>query len=148
MLMAIARRKLSGRHFAVADREHIHHCMQDLGLSKRQALLALSSLTLVLSLSATATSLLQNDLIAIATCAVTLSALVGCRIFGHREATMLISRVRTVAAHRLKTGQPAAADQRDAAAGDTDNAAEAEPLIFKLPIVDQAVDEHPETRVA
>jgi UDP-GlcNAc:undecaprenyl-phosphate GlcNAc-1-phosphate transferase len=112
--VAIARRKLSGRHFAAADREHFHHCLQDRGLSNRQALLALSSLSLMLALSAVLTFVYQNDLIAIGTLVTMASALVVFRIFGHREATMLISGMRSAATFRRKDQSAIAVENPDA----------------------------------
>lgn len=135
-LMAITRRKLSGRHIAAADREHIHHCLQDLGLSKRQALLALTCLTAVLSVAAVATSVLQNDWIAISTCAAMLSGLVACRIFGHREAAMLLSRLRVVAAFRWIPGPAPIVGQRTTT-GETNNVA-SNPLIINLSNVEHS----------
>lgn len=101
-LMAIIRRKLKGRRIAGADREHIHHCLQDRGLSKREVLLSLTVVSLLLALAAVAAFVFHNDLIAIGACAVTLTLLVVFRLFGHREATMLIGRLRKSADYRVK----------------------------------------------
>jgi UDP-GlcNAc:undecaprenyl-phosphate GlcNAc-1-phosphate transferase len=50
--MAILRRKLTGRGIGDADRQHIHHRLQDRGLSKVQTLLAITGLCLTMAVSA------------------------------------------------------------------------------------------------
>ena len=99
-LMAIVRRKLTGRGIAEADRGHIHHCLQNRGLSGRQSLLAISALCLAMAAATVASVYFQNDFIALAFCAALLAMLVTGRIFGYDE-TMLFFRYQSLIANLL-----------------------------------------------
>ena len=68
----------------------------------------------MLAISAVLTFVYQNDLIAIGTLVMMASALVVFRIFGHREATMLISGLRSAAAFRRKDQFAVAVENPDA----------------------------------
>lgn len=52
--MAIIRRTLSGKSFAEADKGHLHHKLLDIGLSQKQAVLTLYSISAVLGFGAVA----------------------------------------------------------------------------------------------
>ena len=92
--MAIVRRKLKGRGIGEADREHLHHCLQDQGFSRVQSLLivvACSALQVAFVLTAAA---LHQELLAVAGLLLTLSALVAGRLFGHRELSLVTVRLQ------------------------------------------------------
>jgi len=89
--MAIVRRKLSGRKIGHGDRGHIHHCLGDRGLSPRQTLLAVCSLSLFTAAGAVAATIVGSDLLAAAIGGLLLTLLSGARVFGFRE-TLLVAR--------------------------------------------------------
>lgn len=63
-LLAISRRALLGRSIFSADRDHIHHRLLALGLSPRQAVLVLWSMSALLCLSALILSFANSALVA------------------------------------------------------------------------------------
>jgi len=88
-VLAVVRRRLSGRPVDVGDRGHIHHLLLDRGLTNWQALCIIGALCLTTGAAATAATILSNDALAwIITVAVLLS-LVYTRAFGHHELAML-----------------------------------------------------------
>ena len=92
--MAILRRKLNGRHIGEPDREHIHHRLQDRGLTRTQTLLAISTLCVVMAIAAIVSAALQNDLVAFATGTTILALLIGGRIFGYDETVLFFRNVK------------------------------------------------------
>lgn len=91
--MAILRRKLNGQTIGQADRFHIHHCLRDRGLSTRQTLLAIGSLSALMAVASVVSALRNNETIAVGVCAFVLAVLVAGRIFGDREARLLWQHV-------------------------------------------------------
>ncbi|MBI5760724.1 MAG: undecaprenyl/decaprenyl-phosphate alpha-N-acetylglucosaminyl 1-phosphate transferase [Planctomycetales bacterium] len=91
--MAILRRKLNGQTIGQADRAHIHHCLRDRGLSTRQTLFAIGSLSALMAVASVVSSLYNNEAIAVGICAAVLAVLVIGRIFGDREARLLWQHV-------------------------------------------------------
>lgn len=89
--MAIVRRKLTGRGIGEADRGHIHHCLQDRGLSRKQSLLAISGLCVATAVLTVFAAWTNNEFAALGLCLVMLVLLVLGRIFGYHE-TMLFYR--------------------------------------------------------
>lgn len=83
--MAIIRRKLCGRGISEADREHIHHCLQDKGFSRGQALGIVIAYGAALASVAVLACLLETDLLAVLGCGAILASLVSLRLFGFRE---------------------------------------------------------------
>ena len=96
--MAILRRKLTGRSVGIADRAHIHHRLQDRGLTRVQSLLTLTGLCSVMAVVAVASVCLGSDLLAVGLCASILAFLIVGRIFGHHEITLLFQRLRALGA--------------------------------------------------
>lgn len=95
--MAILRRRLAGRAIGQADREHIHHCLCRHGLSSTQALLAIAGMCTGTAGSAIVATILNNDWIALASCAILWGALIGWRVFGYAEVQLLWDQVRSLA---------------------------------------------------
>jgi hypothetical protein len=89
--MAILRRKLTGRGIGEADRGHIHHMLQDRGLSKLQTLLAIVGICSTMAGACLLASTLKQDLIAVILCVGVLAVIVAGRIFGFHE-MMLVFR--------------------------------------------------------
>lgn len=63
---AIVRRKLTGRGLAIADRGHLHHVLQKGGLTRVRTLILIASLCCIASIGALTSSILHNDLAALA----------------------------------------------------------------------------------
>jgi UDP-GlcNAc:undecaprenyl-phosphate GlcNAc-1-phosphate transferase len=101
--MAIVRRKLNGRGIGEGDRGHIHHRLQDQGLSRKQALLAIAGLSLVMAAAALTAERLHNELAGLLICGGVLVALVVGRIFGHHETSLLLRHLRELGALVLDT---------------------------------------------
>ncbi|MGD9646810.1 MAG: MraY family glycosyltransferase [Pirellulales bacterium] len=118
-VLAVVRRRLSGRPVDVGDRGHIHHRLLDRGLTNWQALCIIGALCLTTGAAATAATILSNDALAwIITVAVLLS-LVYTRSFGHHELSMLklsVAGVLAVVMHSLVSPARATMRLRQAAA--------------------------------
>ena len=95
-LVAILRRKLRGRSVGAGDRGHIHHCLEDRGLTRLQVLLTLAGLSLAMAVVAVSSAYFGRDLLAVIFCGTILSLLIAGRIFGHREVILLIDHLRAV----------------------------------------------------
>ncbi len=106
--VAIARRKLRGKGFAEADREHIHHCLQRRGWTAVQTVAAIAGISLFMSAGAILSAFLATDLIALLTYVVIVAAVVSCRLFGYDEALLAARHVQAASrffidsAHGLK----------------------------------------------
>lgn len=94
-LMAIVRRRLNRRGIMDPDRGHIHHRLFEQGFSHCQTLLVIASCSLILAISAVASFVWQNEIIALSTFASVVLILVLGRFFGYHEVQMLIFRFRT-----------------------------------------------------
>ena len=109
-VLAVVRRKLSGRSFAAADREHIHHRLLDRGLSQWQALCVIGAICLTTGAAATAATIFRNDSVAWITALALLVFVIRFRLFGHHEVALaqaLIVRVAARLAGRFRVPQPA-----------------------------------------
>ncbi len=93
-MMAIVRRKLTGRSVGQADHAHIHHRLQDRGLTPRQVVLSLAGLCLAMAMVAIASVAFDSDLLAVGLCASILVLLVVGRIFGHHEVLLFSRQLR------------------------------------------------------
>ncbi len=95
-LMAILRRKLSGRGIGEADRGHIHHRLQDQGLSRERSLLLIAGLCSAMAAFCVLSLLVNSDLLALMLCCSLLAALVIARIFGHYEVDLALQHLRAI----------------------------------------------------
>lgn len=93
-LMAIVRRKLSGRSIGRADRAHIHHLLQARGLSSQQSLIVISGLCISMAAATLLSAWFQNDIYAVVICLTVISALIVARVFGYDETRLVWRRVR------------------------------------------------------
>ncbi|MGQ0634646.1 MAG: glycosyltransferase family 4 protein [Planctomycetaceae bacterium] len=91
--MAILRRRLNGRQIGQGDREHIHHCLRDRGLSPTQTLLAIGGMCAATAAAAILGTVLNNHWIALGLCATLLAVLVVGRVFGFNELQLLTRQV-------------------------------------------------------
>jgi UDP-GlcNAc:undecaprenyl-phosphate GlcNAc-1-phosphate transferase len=96
--MAILRRKLNGKGISEADRGHIHHCLQDRGLSRAQSLLVISALCLVTAAVTVVSAYFQNDRLALGLCLTLLGLLIVGRIFGYDETVLFFRYIQALSA--------------------------------------------------
>jgi UDP-GlcNAc:undecaprenyl-phosphate GlcNAc-1-phosphate transferase len=89
VLMAVIRRKLTGRPMALGDREHIHHCLLERGLGPWQILGVLGALCLTTGAAATAATFFRIDALAWIIATTLIVLLIRLRVFGHREFGLL-----------------------------------------------------------
>ena len=94
---AMARRRLSGKSIAAADRHHLHHRLQDRGLSVARTLAAILAMTSLTAAAGLAGAYLETPWVAPAVCLGLFAALAGARVFGHHEAALLRSWLGTKA---------------------------------------------------
>ena len=92
--LAILRRRLTGRGIGDPDRKHIHHLLQDRGVSKLQTLLILAGLAVTMASATIAASVLQTDRIAVFVCATVLVLLVSGRVFGVYELALVFRHLK------------------------------------------------------
>ena len=95
-IMAILRRKLSGRSIGEADRGHIHHRLQDSGFSRLQTLLVISGLCLATAVAAIIANWLHRDSVSAVMCASLLLVVVASGLFGDREMLLVFRHVQAV----------------------------------------------------
>jgi len=95
-LMAIVRRVLNGRGIGEGDCAHIHHRLQRRGLTRRQALMVVATLSSVMAISAIVSVHYRVDLVSVATCASVLSLLIVSRVFGFEETLLLWHHMKEV----------------------------------------------------
>lgn len=101
--MAIVRRKLTGRGISAGDRGHIHHRLQDHGLTRLQALLTIAGLSLLMATAATLSAVLQSEAVGLAICLGTLALLVVGRVFGYHETVLFFRYVQELGVLLLDT---------------------------------------------
>ncbi len=89
-LLAVVRRRLTGRPFDAADRQHIHHRLLDRGMHPWWVLAVLGALSLATGVAATIATLLRLEVLAWTTAAVVIAAAVRLRLFGHYELILLV----------------------------------------------------------
>lgn len=90
---AIIRRKLTGRSIYTSDRGHVHHRLMDLVGSNLKVLCLLASLCALTSAAALVSVFLDNDLIALVTCAGLVGMLIATGVFGRAELLLLVGRL-------------------------------------------------------
>lgn len=94
--MAIVRRKLTGKGIGEADRGHIHHCLQDRGLTRAQSLLAISALCIIMAAVTLLSAYFQNDTLALGLCVGLLALLIMGRVFGYNETVLFFRYVQAM----------------------------------------------------
>lgn len=87
--MAILRRKLTGRGIGEADRGHIHHRLQDRGLTKLQTLLSIVGICTTMAVACLIAVNFGQDLIAVVLCVSVIAIIVAGRIFGFHEMSLV-----------------------------------------------------------
>jgi len=92
---AIIRRTLTGKGICSGDRGHIHHRLQERGLTRLQALMTLAAICVMMAIVAIVSARLESDVIGAVACLSILAALIAGRVFGHHETSLLIRHFRT-----------------------------------------------------
>ena len=92
--VAILRRTLNGNRVCTGDRGHLHHRLQQRGLSRLQTLLVITTLCLAMAAAAFASVIFKSDLVALAVCFSIVAALIAGGVFGHQEMRQLLRQLR------------------------------------------------------
>ena len=89
IVLAVVRRRLTGRRFDAPDRQHIHHRLLDRGLSQWQVLCILGALCLTTGAAATAATIFRRDALAWITSATLIVVMIRMKLFGYHEFNLL-----------------------------------------------------------
>jgi len=110
--LAVVRRKLTGRRFDAADRQHIHHRLLDRGMKPWLVLAIIGTLCLGTGIAAIVGSIVRSDALAWVTAALLIILVIRLRLFGHHELALVkgvLARGLAALANRLggpESGQP------------------------------------------
>ena len=116
-MLAIVRRKLTGRRFDVADRQHIHHRLLDRGMHPWLVLSIIGTLCLATGVAATVATIVRSDVLAWATALMLMILVVRLRLFGHHELSLVSGTLaRGLSALSTRLASPAPASGLPAAA--------------------------------
>jgi UDP-GlcNAc:undecaprenyl-phosphate/decaprenyl-phosphate GlcNAc-1-phosphate transferase len=91
--MAILRRKLTGRSLYTTDRGHLHHVLQKHGFSGLGIVFIVGLMCVICCAGALISVYSKNEVVAVATVATVLGALVATKYFGHSECRLLAQKV-------------------------------------------------------
>ena len=94
-LMAILRRRLTGRSILMPDRGHLHHRLSEHGFTTRESLIVIAVLTAITTIGALASVLLAEEWIAPVVAIAVAIFLAVSRLFGHSEMALLARRSRS-----------------------------------------------------
>lgn len=94
--MAILRRRLTGRGIGEGDRGHIHHRLQDRGLTRTQTLVVIAGLSVTMTALTILCAMYRADRLCIGLCLGLLGLLIVGRVFGHHEALLFLRRAQRV----------------------------------------------------
>jgi UDP-GlcNAc:undecaprenyl-phosphate GlcNAc-1-phosphate transferase len=112
-MMAVLRRKLTGRSVFTVDRGHLHHNLMRHGITNRSLVAVITLLSLITASGAVAGVLLRSDWISLITMIFAIGSLVVSRVFGFAELQLLWHRVRSVLVSLVTgRGAPLAATQQ------------------------------------
>lgn len=95
-LMAILRRRLNGRGIGEGDRGHIHHRLQDRGLTRTQTLIVIAGLSAMMTAFTILCVSFEADRICVVLCVALLGILIVGRVFGHQETLLILQRAQRV----------------------------------------------------
>jgi UDP-GlcNAc:undecaprenyl-phosphate GlcNAc-1-phosphate transferase len=109
---AIVRRQLSGRGWAVPDRDHLHHVLVRGGRTVRRALALVAVLGAVAAVGAVVGSSYKSDLVSLITAGGVVLALVAGGLFGSHELRLIRDRAGLVLAAARRRSAPVRPVQR------------------------------------
>jgi UDP-GlcNAc:undecaprenyl-phosphate GlcNAc-1-phosphate transferase len=115
VVMAVVRRKLTGRRFDAADAEHIHHVLLKRGLHPWQVLGIIAALCLTTGAAATAATVFRKDALAWITAVTLVVLMIRLRLFGYYEFTLLKGALARLAARVLgdRVGGPSLREENE-----------------------------------
>jgi UDP-GlcNAc:undecaprenyl-phosphate GlcNAc-1-phosphate transferase len=87
--LAVVRRKLTGRRFDAADRQHIHHRLLDRGMHPWLVLGIIGALCLAAGIAAIVANIVHREALAWITAAVLIVMVIRMRLFGHHELALV-----------------------------------------------------------
>ncbi len=111
-LMAILRRKLTGRSIYATDRAHIHHSLKGKGLSDKGLLLVVACLALVTAAGALIGAKYNQEWLALGTVAAVFVLLIVTKAFGYSEMALLARRGSHFAMRFMQRVEKDVAQQR------------------------------------
>ncbi|HID23519.1 MAG TPA: undecaprenyl/decaprenyl-phosphate alpha-N-acetylglucosaminyl 1-phosphate transferase, partial [Planctomycetaceae bacterium] len=94
--MAILRRKLTGRSLYTTDRGHLHHVLQQRGLTGRLTVAAVGTLCGITAIAGVISVYSKNELIAVGVAGAVCGTLIAFRVFGHQECLLLVRRTKAM----------------------------------------------------
>ena len=97
VLMAIVRRKLTGRSLYATDRAHLHHCLLSRGYSQRRVLLIIGLCTSFTAIGSVVSAVQRSSLPATSMMLSVIVVLIATRHFGYSELRLLVTRARRLA---------------------------------------------------
>jgi UDP-GlcNAc:undecaprenyl-phosphate GlcNAc-1-phosphate transferase len=104
-LIAILRRRLTGRSVFTTDRGHLHHNLMRHGIRNRALVGVITLLCLITAGGAVGGVIFKSDLLSISTMIVALGTLVATRLFGFAELSLLVKRLGSFAQTLIPTGR-------------------------------------------
>ena len=108
--LAVVRRKLTGRRFDAADRQHIHHRLLDRGMHPWLVLAIIGALCLATGIAAIVANIVHREALAWVTAAILIVLVIRLRLFGHHElalVTGVLARGLAALTHWLGGAEPA-----------------------------------------
>ncbi|MBS0209184.1 MAG: undecaprenyl/decaprenyl-phosphate alpha-N-acetylglucosaminyl 1-phosphate transferase [Planctomycetes bacterium] len=100
-LLAVVRRRLTGRSIAVSDRGHLHHCLLRRGYGNRQMLVWVAILCMLTSTGALISVRTGNEWYAIGSVALMITVMLTTHAFGGVELTLVANSMRNLGASIL-----------------------------------------------
>jgi UDP-GlcNAc:undecaprenyl-phosphate GlcNAc-1-phosphate transferase len=94
--MAILRRRLTGRGIGEGDRGHIHHRLQERGLTRLQTLIVIAGLCGLMTAMTVLCASYRADTLCVGLCVALLTLLIVGRVFGHHETLLFLRKVQRV----------------------------------------------------
>lgn len=113
VVMAVIRRRLSGRPMALGDREHIHHRLLQRGWGPWQVLGIIGALCLTTGAAATAATIFRMDALAWIIATMLIVLMIRLRVFGHHEFGLIRQFLRNCATSFTQIVQAKQAEQPD-----------------------------------
>ncbi len=98
VVMAILRRKLTGRSIYSTDRGHLHHRLIGRGYGPGKTVAIIGLLCGLMAVAAVFSEYSQNDVLAVAAVIALVAVLAVCGLFGDREFVLLLRRLKQLAA--------------------------------------------------
>ncbi len=109
VMMAILRRKLTGRSLYSTDRGHLHHRLSQLGFPPAGIVLFVSLACAMCCAGALASLIQRNDWLALCVAGTVILSCMVAKVFGHNEARLLLSRTKAFLRSLFRIGSPCGA---------------------------------------